>query len=207
MTDTPTRDSVPNEPCWLGEWRRLIDAADQSVYEAVADTATPRLDRVMVNVSNAANHSRLWLATAAAMATLGGRSGRRAAVQGVLAVALASAVTNLALKPLARRRRPAVPADPVPDSRRVRRPGSSSFPSGHAASAFAFASAAGQAMPRVWLPLHAAAAAVAFSRVHTGVHYTSDVVFGALIGDLCGHVTGWRAAGSPRRGGTGGRTR
>jgi len=78
----------------------------------------------------------------------------------------------------------------VPHSRRVRRPLSPSFPSGHAASAsaFAFASAAGRAAPGTRLPLHAAAATVAFSRVHTGVHYTSDIVVGAMVGDLCGRV-------------------
>lgn len=206
MTDTPTQDSVVDQPGWFAEWRRLVDVADQSVYEAVADTPTPRLDHLMVNVSNAANQSRLWLATAAAMAVLGGRPGRRAARQGLVAVALASAVTNLALKPLAHRRRPAKHAGPGSDSRRVRRPDSASFPSGHAASAFAFASAAGQATPALWLPLQAAAAAVAFSRVHTGVHYTSDVFIGALIGDLCGHVPGWPAP-PPRRGAIGRRGR
>ena len=137
-------------------------------------------------MSNAANYSRLWLATAAAMAALGGSRGRRAACEGVLAIALTSAVTNLVLKPLGRRQRPArQDGQPVPDSRRVRRPVSPSFPSGHAASAFAFASAAGQAASSVRLPLHMAAATVAYSRVHTGVHYPSDVAIGVLIGDLC----------------------
>ena len=197
MTGTPTPDSG------LAELRRLVDVADKSVYDAVAGTPTPHLDRVMVNLSNAANHSRLWLATAGALALLGGDRGRRAACQGVMAVALASAVTNLVLKPVARRRRPAGSGDPVPHSRQVRRPVSRSFPSGHAASAFAFATSTGQVTPGVWLPLHAAAATVAFSRVHTGVHYASDVVIGAMVGDLCGHLTGWLATGSPQHRATG----
>lgn len=61
-----------------------------------------------------------------------------------------------------------------------------------------YAAAAGQAAPALWLPLHAAAATVAFSRVH----YTSAGFIGALIGDLCGHVT-WAAAGSAPHRGTG----
>jgi hypothetical protein len=73
---------------------------------------------------------------------------------------------------------------PVPDSRRVRRPDSTSFPSGHSASAFA--SAAGRAAPGVRLHLYVAAATVAYSRVHTGVHYPSDVAVGAVVGSLCG---------------------
>jgi membrane-associated phospholipid phosphatase len=169
------------------EFRALVDAVDHAVCDAVAGTATPGLDRLLVGLSNAANYSRLWLVSAAAMALVGGDRGRRAAGQGVLAIALTSAATNLVLKPLARRQRPAPPHDhPVPEFRRVRRPSSTSFPSGHAASAFAFASAVAQAEPTLRLPLHVAAAAVAYSRVHTGVHYPSDVAVGAVVGDLCG---------------------
>ena len=61
-------------------------------------------------------------------------------------------------------------------------PTSRSFPSGHSASAFAFASAVGSALPPLSLPLHVAAAAVAYSRVHSGVHYPGDTIAGALLG-------------------------
>ena len=50
-------------------------------------------------------------------------------------------------------------------------PTSTSFPSGHSASALAFAVAVGDVLPALRLPLRAAAATVAFSRVYTGVHY------------------------------------
>ena len=61
-------------------------------------------------------------------------------------------------------------------------PGSTSFPSGHSASAFAFATAVGDELPLAWLPLHAVATAVTYSRVHTGVHYPGDVLVGSLMG-------------------------
>jgi undecaprenyl-diphosphatase len=184
---TPPRDAAVDHACWLGELRALVDSVDRAVCEAIAGTATPRLDRLLVDASNAANYSRLWLATAAAVAVVGGGRGRQAARQGVLAIALTSAVTNLILKPLAGRQRPDRSGDhPGPESRRVRQPASRSFPSGHAASAFAFATAVGQAVPSVRLPLYVAAATVAYSRVHTGVHYPSDVAIGAVVGSLCG---------------------
>jgi membrane-associated phospholipid phosphatase len=44
--------------------------------------------------------------------------------------------------------------------------------------------------PGARLPLRVAAASVAYSRVHTGVHYPSDVAIGAVIGDLCGWAVG-----------------
>ena len=79
--------------------------------------------------------------------------------------------SNLAGKGLLRRARPNRAGVPVPAGRKVRMPGSTSFPSGHSASAFAFATAVGDELPLARLPLHALAAAITYSRVHTGAHY------------------------------------
>jgi undecaprenyl-diphosphatase len=61
-------------------------------------------------------------------------------------------------------------------------PGSTSFPSGHSASAFAFSTAVGHDLPGLALGLNFLAAAVAYSRIHTGVHYPGDTVVGSVIG-------------------------
>jgi membrane-associated phospholipid phosphatase len=63
-------------------------------------------------------------------------------------------------------------------------PTSTSFPSGHSASAFAFATAVGKEILAISGPLRGLAGAVAYSRVHTGVHYPTDVIIGASIGDV-----------------------
>jgi undecaprenyl-diphosphatase len=68
-------------------------------------------------------------------------------------------------------------------------PRSSSFPSGHSASAFAFATGVGRTLPQAAVPLRALAAVVAYSRVHTGVHYPGDVVIGSLIGSSLAQTT------------------
>ena len=79
-------------------------------------------------------------------------------------------------------------------------PASMSFPSGHAASGFAFASAIGRDQPWLGLALQFLAAAVAYSRVHTGVHYPGDAVVGALIGEGTGQaVAGLMDRLSPAR--------
>src|SRR4030095_14504943 len=67
-------------------------------------------------------------------------------------------------------------------ARQVPMPGSTSFPSGHAASAFAFAYAVGRHLPLLGLPIRLLAAGVAYSRVHPGVHYPGDVVLGSILG-------------------------
>jgi len=163
-------------------WRDEIGNLDAALYSAIAATPTPTLDRYLRALSRAADHSKLWIGTAAVLAAAGGRPGRRAAVNGLASIAATSAVVNLLLKPLSRRRRPDRCINDVPITRHVPMPRSTSFPSGHAASACAFASGVGIALPRTGLPLTATAALVAYSRVHTGVHYPSDAIAGSVIG-------------------------
>jgi membrane-associated phospholipid phosphatase len=165
---------------------RQLGAVDQAVYAAVAASPTPALDEPMRRLSNAANNSRLWLAIAAGLALAGGSKGRRAAVRGTLAIGATSALVNLAVKSAWARQRPDRAGAGVPEQRNVRMPSSTSFPSGHSASGFAFASAVGRDQPWLGLALRLLAAAVAYSRVHTGVHYPGDIVVGALIGSSTG---------------------
>jgi undecaprenyl-diphosphatase len=68
-------------------------------------------------------------------------------------------------------------------------PVSTSFPSGHAASAAAFATGVATAFPEAGIPLTAAGALVAYSRVHTGVHYPVDVIVGSVAGTTTAQVT------------------
>ena len=161
---------------------RELGTVDRAVYRTVAATPTPHLDDAFRRLSRTADYSRLWLAMAAAIATLGGRRGRRVALEGVLAIGATSATVNLGIKPLAHRRRPDRP-DPAPfEARLVPMPESTSFPSGHAASAFAFAYTVGRHYPALAVPIRLLASGVAYSRVHTGVHYPGDVVLGSVLG-------------------------
>jgi membrane-associated phospholipid phosphatase len=172
-------------PTWLEDAERV----DLAVYAAIAQTPTPSLDRWMSRLSDAANYSRLSLAAAAALAVGGGPAGRRAAFLGTASIAVTSAFVNVAVKPLARRGRPDRAGQAVPLARHVRMPASRSFPSGHTAAAFAFATGVGYALPAAGAPLRGLAAVVGYSRVHTGVHYPGDVLAGALLGSALAQLT------------------
>lgn len=161
---------------------------DHAVYRAVAGTRTPIADRAMRRLSHAANYSRLWIASAAVLAVIGPR-GRAAAGSGLAAVAATSVFANQIVKPLGSRRRPDRSIEGVPTGRHVQMPTSRSFPSGHAASAAAFASATGRVLPACSIPIHCLAALVAYSRVHTGVHYPGDTIAGAIVGAVIADLT------------------
>jgi len=171
------------------EWLRDAERIDIAVYEALQRSATPSLDGAMRNLTQAANYSRLWIGSAAILVLTRGPQGRRAAAKGVAAVAVTSAIANLVVKPLGRRRRPDAAA--VPEARRAPMPLSTSFPSGHSASAFAFADGVASVLPVEAIPIRALATLVAYSRVHTGVHYPGDVVAGAWLGTALAHLTVW----------------
>ena len=162
---------------------------DRSLYAAVAATPTPLLDEAMGRLSNAADYSRLSITSAAALWLGGAQSGRRAAAAGLASLLVTSAVANLLVKPFGRRSRPDRAAGEAPSAQQVRMPASRSFPSGHTACAVAFASGAGRVLPAASVPLHVLAAAVGYSRVHTGVHYPGDVVAGAVIGAVTADIT------------------
>ncbi len=177
--DSPLRSSLDD---LLGDLSRV----DHAIYRAVASTPTPALDAPLRRLSNAANHSLIWVVAAGAMAVVGGVSGRRAALAGLTSVAISSAAVNVALKSLYPRERPDRGAAGVVFSRQTRMPESASFPSGHSASGFAFATAVGLQVPMLSFPLGMLAAAVAYSRVHSGVHYPGDTIVGSLTGVVVG---------------------
>jgi membrane-associated phospholipid phosphatase len=125
-----------------------------------------------------------------------------------VAIGVTSALVNLAVKSAWSRPRPDRVGARFPVRRNVRMPTSTSFPSGHAAAGFAFAAAIGREQPWLGLALRFLAAAVAYSRVHTGVHYPSDAVAGALIGEgtgqaVAGLMDRLRPARTPSRSGRG----
>ncbi|SCK41490.1 bifunctional phosphatase PAP2/diacylglycerol kinase family protein [Streptomyces sp. WMMB 322] len=169
-------------PAWRN-WpaSRAWSATDRRLFELVADRDWPGPERVLPRLSRSANHGRLWFAVAGAMALADTPRSRRAAARGLASLAVASATVNTLGKQAVRRERPLL--EGVPLIRQLhRQPVTTSFPSGHAASAAAFVTGVALESPRWGAAVAPLAAAVAFSRVYTGVHYPSDVLVGAALG-------------------------
>ncbi len=137
-------------------------------------------DRWLLRLTRSADHGRLWLVVAGLLALRRGAL-RRGALRGIGSMATTSALTNVVLKTLFRRGRPLRPEQP--SERTLRRtPTSSSFPSGHSASAAAFVTGVAMESPPLGAALAPVGLAVGYSRVHVGVHYPGDVVAGLAVG-------------------------
>jgi membrane-associated phospholipid phosphatase len=174
--------SMPRRLARRTPWR-LAGAAERRLTLRMTRPLPPPVDSLLVMLTRSADRSVLWVALAGAFALVGEPRGQRAAHRGLLALAVTSATVNGPMKLLAGRQRPA------PRRRLRHTPRTSSFPSGHSASAFAFVVAATRELPEAGPVLLPLAAGVAYSRVYLGVHYPSDVLAGGVFGTAVGMAT------------------
>jgi diacylglycerol kinase family enzyme/membrane-associated phospholipid phosphatase len=164
-----------------------IISTDQKILARLAAAETRRTDELMERLGRAANHGALWIAVAAGLGLTRSKWARRAALRGTASLAIASTAANVVIKQLVKRTRPEESAASLRWPRRPMR--TTSFPSGHAASAAAFATGVALELPVLAVPVGGLAAAVGASRVITGVHYPSDVAAGFALGTAAGFLT------------------
>jgi len=163
----------------------MVGSVDDRIAVWVATHRYAPLDDVFVRLGTIERLGAVWIALAVVLAVVT----RRGAAGGVLLVASVALATfaadaaSFAVKDVVERPRP---FEAHPQIHPLYVVHSTSFPAGHAATAFAGATVLSRAAPRLAPAFAFLAAAIGFSRVYVGDHYPGDVVGGAMLGALVG---------------------
>jgi membrane-associated phospholipid phosphatase len=156
---------------------------DQAALRALRTRAHgPVPDAAMKSLGWAGEWGAVWAMTGLAAAAIDSERRRRwgiAAAVGPVAIGI-----NFAVKVAVGRRRPLIEEHPP----LARAPTKLSFPSAHATSSLAAATAMGRVAPAGRPALYGLAAAICVSRPYLGMHYPSDVLAGAALGTVLGRL-------------------
>ena len=178
MTSDPAHQPIA-VPGPVARFDALVDRAWGRAFRG-----RPATDRLFYLATELGDYSLIWHLVGTAQ---GLRSDRDAdaAVRLAAVLLIESLLVNQGVKRVVRRPRP-VMADDRPH--RLRTPRTSSFPSGHASSAFTAAGVLAHHDPQLRPLYYGLAAIVATSRVHVKIHHASDVSAGAALGAVLARV-------------------
>jgi decaprenylphosphoryl-5-phosphoribose phosphatase len=162
---------------------RRLKRLDRHVLRAMRTRYhAPRAENAVRALGKAGEWGTVWVAIGLTVAAADAR--RRERWLSAAAAAPSAVGINYPVKLAVRRRRP-----------RLRRlpplagaPSALSFPSAHATSSFAAATAMGRISPSARVPLYGLAGAICLTRPYLGMHYPSDVLGGAVLGLAIGEL-------------------
>ncbi|HEX2128502.1 MAG TPA: phosphatase PAP2 family protein [Solirubrobacterales bacterium] len=140
------------------------------------------VETVMKALGTCGELAAIWVATGAVGASIDDKRRRQWLTAG--AVGPVAIGVNYAIKVAVGRQRPLLDEHPP----LARAPTKLSFPSTHATSSVAAATALGRVEPRARPALFTVAAAICVGRPYLGMHYPSDVLAGAAVGFALGSV-------------------
>ena len=147
----------------------------------------PVLDDIMIFVSSLGNKGFFWIAIGVLFLLFGFRKKiwRSRGLLVLLSLAVNFLACNMVLKPLVDRTRPYYVLDYTPLIPPV---GDPSFPSGHTSASFAAATAIYCINKKWGIAAYLLAAVMGFSRLYLGVHFPTDVLFGAVVGMVAAKI-------------------
>ncbi len=154
---------------------------DLSVLDALQRCRTPGLDAFFSTFTHLGDGGIFWIAVALVLLCV--PKTRKLGLCVAAALLFDVTLCNILIKPLVARVRPYELRDVV---LLVRAPTDASFPSGHAAAAFAVSAALALKRSRLAIPAVILATGIAFSRLYLYIHYPTDVFAGIALGALCG---------------------
>ncbi len=164
----------------------LVVGLDRALFALINQTlAWPALDGIFLVITHKYFYLAAGVLAAIYLPAKYRRPGLYCVIAAAVAVALSDVTTARLLKPLFSRVRPPFALEAVRLLLPHQAP-SPSFPSAHAANAFAFAFVVFTEYKRVGAALFAVALVVSYSRVYVGVHYPLDALGGAVWGIFVG---------------------
>lgn len=178
----PVAHSVAATTPGIGHAIGRYDAEIDRIFDVVRGNAGA--DRLYYSASAVGDWSLIWHLLGVAQGLSDRRQGWKRVIRLSAALGVESALVNGVIKSFFRRSRP-VHNGVRPHN--LRTPATSSFPSGHASSAFMAAHLLAE-KSRIAPAWYAVAAVVATSRIHVRIHHGSDVVGGAILGLALGAV-------------------
>ena len=144
----------------------------------------PTADRLFYGASALGDQSLIWVMLACLRGLRPGPVNQKAAARALVGIGIESVLVNGIIKSFFRRTRPQFEGI---RPHRLRRPRTSSFPSGHATAAFTAAGLLSEGDP-LWPLYYAAALIVASSRAYVKIHHASDVAVGIAVGMALGRL-------------------
>jgi len=163
--------------------RRLkpVDALDANLFLAINHLPHTRLlNGFFYTLTTIFNVVAPWYGEMGIMALHDRKQAKDVFRESFLPLLFTSMLTEMVIKPYFRRKRPFIAI--IQAIVIGKKPGTWSFPSGHAAAAFAGAWLLNHQRPRLSLLRYFVASLVGFSRVYLGDHYPGDVATGSLFG-------------------------
>lgn len=159
-----------------------LGAADQAILRFFRTKAPhdPVSEGVVKGLGLIGEHAAVWAAVGLAGAARDPERRGRWLIGA--ATGPGAVVANYGVKLAIGRQRPILEDHPP----LARAPSKLSFPSAHATSSMAAATALGRVEPKTRIPLYALAGAICLSRPYLGMHYPSDVVAGVAFGLMIG---------------------
>jgi len=163
----------------------FIQGLDESIVTWIASLRAPLPDTLFKIITHLGDYGCIWILAVAAMFIL--KRTRKDAADTAVGMIITIIISNLILKPIFSRMRPYEVISGL--TALIKQPSDASFPSGHAA--FAFAAAYGiwkSTAKKFGVPALILAVLISLSRIWVGVHFPSDVICGAAIGLICAYA-------------------
>lgn len=139
------------------------------------------MDKFMVFITNLGNRGIIWLIISLIFMTR--KEYRKISIYSILALILVTILGELVLKNIVDRVRPFEIVEQM--ELLIKKPVSSSFPSGHTASSFTMAGVLSHKIRKYKITFYILASLIAFSRLYLFVHNPTDIVAGIVLSVVC----------------------